>query len=184
MGFNSPFTVSIRNVRSPRSSYCSLQQLFAALLTQERVCVTKFAENNIWTAFKSLISYIHSWMHILWKYKIIFNSHPAKSYRIDKNCPKCRETPSQSRFVHNILVPPKCTVPKSGWIPWNDRFISDSKVQINYRAVVTKYFELVLRGSIETKSVKPRQTADNKIAYENYLLKKVQCLGHEKNYVT
>ena len=47
MGFKSAFKVSIRNVRSPRSSYCSLQQLFAALLTQERVCVTKFAENNI-----------------------------------------------------------------------------------------------------------------------------------------
>jgi len=50
--------------------------------------------------------------------------------------------------------------------------------------VVTKYIELVLRGSIETKSIKPRQTADNKMAYKIYLLKKVQCLGHEKNYVT
>jgi hypothetical protein len=118
-------------------------------------------------------------MHILWTYKIIFYSHPAKSYRTDKNSPKCREIPSQSHLVHNISVPPKCTVPKSGWIPWNDRFISVNKVQINYRAVVTKYIELVLRGSIETKSIRPRQTADNKIAYKIYLLKKVQCLGHE-----
>jgi len=32
---------------------------------------------------------------------------------------------------------------------------------------------------METKSVKPRQTADNNPAYKVYLLKEVQCLGHE-----
>ena len=128
MGFNSPFKVSIRNVRSRRSSDCSLQQLFAALLTQEKVsvCVKIFAENLIWTAtYLSLLihTYIHIYIHIyIYIYsclyfmyiKIIFYSQSAICYRIDKNCLKCREIPSQSRFVHNISVPPKCTVPKSG----------------------------------------------------------------------
>jgi hypothetical protein len=44
--------------------------------------------------------------------------------------------------------------------------------------VVTKYFELVFTGSIEMKSVKPKQTADNNSVYKIYLLEKVQCLGH------
>jgi hypothetical protein len=44
--------------------------------------------------------------------------------------------------------------------------------------VVTKYFELVFSGSIETRSVKPRQTADNNPAYKIYLHNEVQCLGH------
>jgi hypothetical protein len=44
---------------------------------------------------------------------------------------------------------------------------------MNYRAVGKMYFELVFRGSIETKSVKPRQTADNNPAYKIYLLKEV-----------
>jgi len=44
--------------------------------------------------------------------------------------------------------------------------------------VVINYFELAFRGSIETKNVKARKTADNP-AYRNYLLNEVQCLGHE-----
>ena len=44
--------------------------------------------------------------------------------------------------------------------------------------MVTKYFELVFRGSIETKSVKPRQTADSNPANKVYLLKDVQFLCH------
>ena len=36
---------------------------------------------------------------------------------------------------------------------WNDRIISDKEVQINLRAVVTKYFVLVYWGTIQTKSV-------------------------------
>jgi len=31
-------------------------------------------------------------------------------YRIDKNWFKCREIPSQRRFVHNILIAPKFTL--------------------------------------------------------------------------
>ena len=48
--------------------------------------------------------------------------------------------------------------------------------------MVTKYFELVFSGSIETKRVKPRQRADNNPAYKIYLHNEVQCLGHE-NYL-
>jgi len=44
--------------------------------------------------------------------------------------------------------------------------------------VVTKYFELVFSGSIETKRDKPRQTADNNPAYKIYLHIEFQCLGH------
>jgi hypothetical protein len=55
----------------------------------------------------------------------------------------------------------------------------DNEAQIHYSAVVTKYIELVFTGSIETKSVKPKQTADNNPAYKLYLLKKDQCLGQE-----
>jgi hypothetical protein len=50
--------------------------------------------------------------------------------------------------------------------------------------VVKKYFELVFRGSIETKSVKPKQTADNNPAYKIYLIKEVKGLCHENEYVT
>jgi len=110
--------------------------------------------------------------------KIIFYSQSAKSYRIDKHCHKCREIPSQSRLVHNISVPPKCTVSKSGWIPWNELIISDNEVQTNYRAVVTKYIQLVFRSSIETKIVKPKQTAESNWAYKIYL-QNVQCWSHE-----
>ena len=45
--------------------------------------------------------------------------------------------------------------------------------------MVTKYFELLFSGSIETKRVKPRQTAENNQAYNIYLHIEVQCLGHE-----
>ena len=45
--------------------------------------------------------------------------------------------------------------------------------------MVTKYFALVFRGSIEMKSVKPRQTGDKYPAYKIYLLNEVQCLCHE-----
>ena len=102
------------------------------------------------TIIKEIYIYLHSSVYFSYiKNYFLF----SVCEQIDTNCPKCRETPSQSRFVHNISVPPKCTVPKSGWIPWNDRIKSGKEVQINYRVVVTKYFELVLRGSIETKSV-------------------------------
>jgi len=56
------------------------------------------------------------------------------------------------------------------------KFISGNDVQINYRAVVTKYFGPLFGSSIETKSFKPRKTADNNSAYKIYLLK---CMGHE-----
>ena len=45
--------------------------------------------------------------------------------------------------------------------------------------MVTKCFELVFRGSIETKSVNPRQTAENNPAYKVYLINEIKCLGHE-----
>ena len=45
--------------------------------------------------------------------------------------------------------------------------------------MVTKYFELVFRGSIETKSVNPRQTAETNPAYKIYLIIEVKLLGHE-----
>ena len=44
---------------------------------------------------------------------------------------------------------------------------------------MVKYFVRLCRGSIETKGFKTRQTADNNPAYKIYLLKVVQCLGHE-----
>jgi hypothetical protein len=44
---------------------------------------------------------------------------------------------------------------------------------------MTKYIELVFRGIIETRSVKPRQTANNNPAYKIYLLTEVQCLIHQ-----
>ena len=86
---------------------------------------------------------------------------------------------SKRRFVHNILVAPKFTVTKSCWIPWNDRIFSDNEVQLNQRAVVTKYFALGFRGSIEMKSVKPRQTADKYPEYIIYLYNEFQCFFHE-----
>jgi len=112
-----------------------------------------------------------------YKKKILFSVFEKLPVR--QNCLKCQEKPSERSFVHNILVAPKCTVPKSGWIPWNDRIISSNEVQINSRAVVIIYFELVFRCSIETKSVKSRQRADNNPACKMYLLKEVQSLGHE-----
>ena len=102
---------------------------------------------------------------------LFFYSQSSKIYRIDKNCLKSLDIPSQRRFVHNILVAPKCTVPKWGWIPWNDRIISGKEVQINQRAVVTKHFELGFRCSTKMKSVKPRHTGDNNPTYKIYLRK-------------
>jgi hypothetical protein len=56
-------------------------------------------------------------------------------------------------------------------------------------SVITKFKEIrklreiifwsSIRGSIEKNSVKPKQTAENNLAYKIYLLKEVQCLGHE-----
>ena len=49
--------------------------------------------------------------------------------------------------------------------------------------MVTKYFELLFCGSMETKRVNPRQIAERNPVYKIYLLKEVQCLVHEKGTI-